>query len=110
MEQAERLFALVIGEDDREIDIRERFEGVDEGLRKNLVADGVDASPKHCYPSRAACLDILGPFRSGIHGEDSPVMLSRTFVYLILYMPYMVYALNCHSGMHIGKLDGSPLI
>ncbi len=109
MEQTERPFALVVGKDDRVIEIRERFEGVDEGLRKGLVADGIDASPKHCQPRRAARLDILIPFRPSIHGENSLVMLSRISVYLFLYMPYMVYSLNWHSGMHIRKLNGSPL-
>ena len=93
---------MVIGEDDRVIEIRERFKGIDEGLWKGLVADGIDAFPKQLHPFRAAELGIFRSLGWCRHDVGSFTAFLKDFAYIIWYMPFMVYALYHHSDTNIG--------
>ncbi len=108
MEQADGFFALVICEDDRVIEICERFEGIREALRKILGTNGINALGKQRHPGRASRLDFFCPLEPSRHDRGPPAANLSTFAYPILYMPSMVYALNHHNGIHIRKLHGSP--
>ena len=79
MKQAQRFFALVIGEDDRVIELREQFEGVDEGLWKPVVANGSAAFGKHRDPSRADRFGIVVALRPSDHGAGAPTALNMRY-------------------------------
>ncbi len=100
---------MVKGEDDRVIEIRERFEGVNQALRKFLDTNGINALGQQRDPRYASRCDIFCPLEFSRHDDGTPTAFLCDFAYSIWYMPSVVYALNHLGGRHIRKLNGSPL-